>query len=136
MRGRRAIRPLRSAPDFRCGQCPMRLPDAIPTRTAPAGDRDHDPATVAARLRALALPETRDLTPDALVATRAKGVAHRHYRLAGRGLLLRVPLPSPWGGTAPDAVRYEAACFARAEPSGATPRLVATVEPGPGLPLG
>jgi len=114
----------------------MPSPDATPTSAAPTAGRDHDRATIAARLRALTLPATRDLTSDALAAMPAKGVAHRHYRLAGRGLVLRVPLPSPWGGTVPDVVHYEAACFARAEPSGATPRLVATVEPGPGLPLG
>jgi aminoglycoside phosphotransferase (APT) family kinase protein len=114
----------------------MPSPDATPTSPAPTAGCDHDRATLAARLRALALPATRDLTPDALAAMPAKGVAHRHYRLAGRGLVLRVPLPAPWGGAAPDAVRYEAACFARAKPSGATPRLVAMVEPGPDLPLG
>jgi hypothetical protein len=50
--------------------------------------------------------------------------------------VLRVPLPSPWSGAAPDALRYEAACFMRTGPSGATPRLAAIVEPGAGLPLG
>jgi aminoglycoside phosphotransferase (APT) family kinase protein len=85
------------------------------------------PATssVAARLRA-----------EDLVPMREKGVAHAHFRLAGRGLVLRVPRLSQWALPPEENLAYQAACFARAAPSGATPRLVAVLPVGEQLPRG
>ena len=65
-----------------------------------------------------------------------KGVAHRHYRIAGMGRVLRVPRLSQWELT-PDAnLAYQEACFRRAEPSGVTPRLFEVLLPCPVLPRG
>ncbi len=84
-------------------------------------------------LRGIGLP---DLTPLA-----ARGIAHDHVRIGATGYLARVPRHGQFAparaGAAPDAyIRYQAASFARAAPSGHVPRLVAAIAPSPGLPLG
>ena len=66
---------------------------------------------------------------------REKGVAHAHYRLPG-GFVLRVPRLSQWALAPADNLAYQAACFRRAEPSGATPRLHAVLPVGADLPRG
>ena len=76
------------------------------------------------------------LRAEALVPMREKGVAHAHFRLAGRGLVLRVPRLSQWALPPEENLAYQAACFARAAPSGATPRLAAVLPVNPALPRG
>lgn len=71
-----------------------------------------------------------------LVPLRVKGLAHDHVRLAGTGLLARIPTQSQLGLPARAALSYEAACFRRAAPSGCTPRLHAVIDPAPALPWG
>lgn len=66
----------------------------------------------------------------------SNGIAHGHHRIGGTGLLLRVPRWSQVGLAPLDHLRQEAAGFRHAEPSGHTPRLLATLDPGPALPLG
>ncbi len=67
---------------------------------------------------------------------REKGVAHAHFRLVGRGLVLRVPRLSQWALPPAENLAYQAACFRRAEPSGATPRLAAVLPVSDDLPRG
>jgi len=50
-----------------------------------------------------------------------KGLAHEHIRIAGRGLVLRVPRLSQFGLEPEANLQYQRACFERAEASGATP---------------
>ena len=85
-------------------------------------------------------PATAALVPhlraDDVQPMREKGVAHAHYRLAAHGLVLRVPKLSQWA-LAPEAnLAYQEACFRRAEPSGATPRLHAALPVSDDLPRG
>src|SRR6185437_13459270 len=88
---------------------------------------------ILARLLARQKPAA-GVTASDILPMREKGVAHAHFRLRGKGLVLRVPRP---GQAAPAAsLAYQAACFSRAAPSGATPHLVATIEPETGLPGG
>lgn len=65
-----------------------------------------------------------------------KGVAHDHVRLAGRGLVARVPRWSQQGLDPRTNLHYQATAFARAAPSGHTPELVDVLEPRDGLPMG
>lgn len=65
-----------------------------------------------------------------------RGVAHDHLRLAGRGLVARVPRWSQAGLDATANLAHQAAAFERASSSGHTPRLVRVVEPRDGLPMG
>jgi hypothetical protein len=82
------------------------------------------------------LPRFADLAQDALVAMPRKGLAHAHYRMPGGRTLVRVPLAA-FGGLDPAAslVRQEA-CFARAQASDATPRVLGSVAPCAGVPFG
>lgn len=64
------------------------------------------------------------------------GVAHDHVRIAGHGLLARVPRVSQLALAAADNLAYQAACFARLAPSGRVPRLAAVIDPGDLLPMG
>jgi len=82
------------------------------------------------------LPAFRDVASEALRPLPVKGVAHDHVRVAGRGVVLRVPRLSQFGLPAAENLRYQAACFERAGPSGRTPRLYAVIEPYPGLTFG
>lgn len=67
-----------------------------------------------------------------------KGIAHHHVRIGASGYIARVPRPVQFAADAgPDAyIRYQAASFARAAPSGRVPRLVAAIMPASDLPLG
>lgn len=78
------------------------------------------------------LPQWRGLEPDALEKLPDKGLAHAHWRIAGKGVLARVP-------RAPDrdqALLRQATCFRRLEPCGRVPRLHAVIEPSAALPGG
>jgi Phosphotransferase enzyme family len=85
-------------------------------------------------------PATAALLPrwraEDVVAMREKGVAHAHYRLPALGLVLRIPRLSQWALAPAENLAYQAACFARAQASGATPRLHAVLPVGPDLPRG
>lgn len=65
-----------------------------------------------------------------------KGVAHDHWRVKGRGAILRVPRVSQLGLAPAANLAYQRACFERAAASGVTPRLLAVIEPDSGLPFG
>jgi aminoglycoside phosphotransferase (APT) family kinase protein len=83
-----------------------------------------DATTLAAALSRL--PHWRAVEPAALEKLPDKGLAHAHWRIAGKGVLVRVP-------RAPDrdqALLRQATCFRRIEPSGRAPRLYAVIEPG------
>jgi hypothetical protein len=73
---------------------------------------------------------------DEVVRLRDKGAAHAHFRLGRTGLLLRVPRLSQWALAPRENLQYQEACFRRAEPSGATPKLEAVLPPSPALPSG
>jgi hypothetical protein len=67
-----------------------------------------------------------------LVELPRHGLAHRHWRLRGRGLVLRVPiLPG-----ADEMLTRQAAIFRRAAASAHTPALHAVLPPSPDLPSG
>ena len=77
------------------------------------------------------------ITADAVRPLPQKGIAHRHYRLAGTaGWLARVPKVSQFSLAAGDNLTYQAACFDRAAASGHTPRLHHLLAPTAGLPMG
>ena len=65
-----------------------------------------------------------------------KGLAHWHVRLPGSGLLVRVPKQSQMDLPAAANLAYQAACFARAAPSGHVPRLHTVLAPSSQLPRG
>ncbi len=71
-----------------------------------------------------------------LVPMPLKGVAHDHVRLAGRGVIARVPRWSQQGLDPRTNLHYQAAAFTRAAASGHTPTLVDVLEPRDGLPMG
>lgn len=103
------------------------LPRPSPIKALHAGLR---------RLRQFAWVELGDLDPMT-----DGGLAHAHIRIRGgliqgRNVLARVPLWSQYGLSPAENLAYQAACFARAAPSGRTPVLHATLPPGPGLPFG
>jgi len=91
----------------------------------------------------LNIPSRRDLTialnaagalvrPDTLEELPRSGLAHRHWRLRGRGLVLRVPiLPG-----ARDTLDRQAEMFRRAAASGHTPALHAMLPVSRSLPAG
>jgi Ser/Thr protein kinase RdoA (MazF antagonist) len=91
-------------------------------------------AAILARHRATAALFPR-LRPEEVLPMREKGVAHAHYRLPG-GFVLRVPRLSQWALGPAENLAYQAACFERAQPSGATPRLHAVLPVGADLPRG
>jgi len=70
-----------------------------------------------------------------------RGIAHDHvrvrgHRIDGAPLLLRVPRLSQWGLEPADNLAYQRACFERALPSGATPRLLGVLPINRALPWG
>jgi aminoglycoside phosphotransferase (APT) family kinase protein len=76
-----------------------------------------------------AAPERLERLPD-------KGLAHDHVRLAGCGLLARVPKQSQMGLPAAANLAYQSACFERAAASGHAPRLHGRLPPAAaGTPL-
>ncbi len=64
------------------------------------------------------------------------GLAHAHVRLAGTGVLARIPKQSQMGLAAADNLAYQAACFERASASGHAPRLHGVLPPCSELPRG
>ncbi|UEM02687.1 aminoglycoside phosphotransferase family protein [Skermanella rosea] len=72
-----------------------------------------------------------DLTP--LPTT---GLAHDHVRVAGHGVLLRVPRQSQLGLSAASNLTYQAACFERAGAGGHVPGLHAVMLPEATVPMG
>lgn len=93
-----------------------------------------DATTLATALAAL--PAFGAVRPDDLQPLSDKGLAHAHWRVRDRGLMLRVPRPRKNGRPAADQLAYQAAAFERAAPSGRTPRLHGIVPPSPNLPQG
>jgi hypothetical protein len=89
-----------------------------------------DASTLARALAAL--PGWDGIGADALELLPDKGLAHRHWRIARRGVLARVPRPADTDG----ALLRQAACFKRLGPCGRAPRLHAVIEPSPNLPGG
>jgi hypothetical protein len=85
---------------------------------------------------AAALAEMGRYGAAELEPLRVKGIAHDHLRLIGTGLIVRVPRQSQFALPPDDNLRYQAACFERAHPSGHTPRLDAVIQPRAGLPMG
>ncbi|RYF43832.1 MAG: aminoglycoside phosphotransferase family protein, partial [Comamonadaceae bacterium] len=71
-----------------------------------------------------------------LVPLADKGLAHVHMRLAGTGLLARIPKQSQLGLPPAQALAYEAACFRSAAASERTPRLHGVLPPSEDLPRG
>lgn len=63
-------------------------------------------------------------------------MAHDHVRLAGRGLVARIPRWSQVGLDPAANLAHQAAAFERAAASGHTPRLDAVLAPSEGLPMG
>jgi aminoglycoside phosphotransferase (APT) family kinase protein len=82
------------------------------------------------------LPALGDLPAAALEPMPARGVAHEHLRLKGRGLVARVPRWSQVGLEPLANLNHQAAAFARAAASGHTPHLAGVLSPRPGLPMG
>ena len=66
------------------------------------------------------------------------GLAHHHVAISGSEppVLARIPKQSQLRLDAATNLEYQAACFDRAEPSGHTPRLFATLRPSQGLSRG
>jgi aminoglycoside phosphotransferase (APT) family kinase protein len=89
-----------------------------------------DATTLAAALGGL--PQWRGLEPGALQKLPDKGLAHAHWRIAGKGALVRVPRASDHD----KALLRQATSFRRLEPCGRTPRLHAVIEPSEALPGG
>lgn len=65
-----------------------------------------------------------------------QGLAHAHVRLAGSGVLARIPKQSQMNLGASDNLAYQAACFERASASGHAPRLHGVLPPSAALPRG
>lgn len=101
-------------------------------------DIEEQPSTSLDPLRAALgrLPGFGDVAADALEPMRVKGLVHEHIRVRGRGVVLRVPHWSQFGLAPADNLAYQTACFERAAPSGATPRLRGVIPIQPGLPYG
>jgi aminoglycoside phosphotransferase (APT) family kinase protein len=101
-----------------------------------------DTALIDVLRRALAgVPRLAPLAAARWAPLPGRGVAHDHFAAEGAAIggvpaLLRVPRVSQWGLAPERQLEYEAAAFARAEPSGVTPRFLGTVPPQPGLPMG
>ena len=77
-----------------------------------------------------------DVAPGELQPMRVKGLVHEHVRIKGRGLVLRVPRLSQFGLEPEANLDYQRACFERAEPSGATPRIHGVLPVADRIPYG
>ncbi|MCY3770245.1 MAG: phosphotransferase [Gammaproteobacteria bacterium] len=84
----------------------------------------------------LRLERFGDIRPDALVPMLGKGLTHAHAEIRGTGAVLRIPRLSVHGFGPMQNLAYQAACFDRAAPSGATPLLLGRIAPGEGIPWG
>ena len=87
-------------------------------------------------LRAALLTQWPALAGAPLEPLADKGLAHHHVRLAGTGLIARLPKQSQMGLAAQANLDYQAACFRRASASGHAPALRGVLAPGPDLPRG
>ena len=97
----------------------------------------HDSLDLDALAAALAaIPRFAAVRRADLQPLRVKGIAHDHVRIRGTGLLLRVPRQSQFALSAEANLAYQTACFERARPGGATPRLHATLPPSASIPMG
>lgn len=65
-----------------------------------------------------------------------KGLAHLHVRLAGTGVLARIPKQSQLGLPPEANLRHQQACFERAGSGGHAPRLLGVLPVSPDLPRG
>lgn len=88
-----------------------------------------------------ARPDCRGVARDDLALLDVCGIAHDHvrvqgHRIDGAPLLLRVPRLSQWGLAPEDNLAYQRSCFARALPSGATPRFLGVLAVSHALPMG
>lgn len=95
-----------------------------------------DRGALTAALRAVLQAQRSPWADAAIEALPDHGLAHVHLRLAGTGVLARVPKQSQMGLGAAANLAYQAACFERAAPSGHVPRLHGLLPPGPALPRG
>ncbi len=102
---------------------------------APSLDSPPHAATALARTLA-ELAASTGIPAEALEPAGFSGMAHDHYRVRGKGLILRVPRVSQWGLPAEANLAYQAAAFRRAAASGHTPRLEAVLPRHPALPMG
>ena len=93
-----------------------------------------DPAALAAAMRTL--PGFAGLQGADLSVLNVKGLAHDHWALADRPVLLRVPKQSQFALSAADNLAYQAACFERVAVSGHGPRLHGVLAPSRALPMG
>jgi hypothetical protein len=89
-----------------------------------------------ASLRAALRAGAPALADAALEMMADKGLAHHHVRLAGTGVIARVPKQSQLGLEARANLEYQAACFERASASGHAPALHGVLAPSPQLPRG
>ena len=84
-----------------------------------------------------ALREARSPWADASIEPLPdSGLAHAHLRLAGTGVLARVPKQSQMDLPALANLGYQAACFTRAAAGGHAPRLHGVLPPSAALPRG
>ena len=97
-------------------------------------DYGADPSVFLAALRRL--PGFDDVAAGDLEPMPVKGLVHAHIRIKGRGLVLRVPRLSHFGHDPVRSLAYQAACFERAWPSGATPELYGVIPVQPRIPNG
>jgi len=101
-----------------------------------------EPAIIDDLRRALAADaRLAPLAEARLVPLPGCGVAHEHVvaeggTIEGVPAILRVPCVSQWGMAPAAQLAYEAAAFARAAPSGVTPRFIGTLPVQAGLPMG
>ncbi len=93
-----------------------------------------DTAALLAALRTL--PRFAAIADNALVPLERKGLAHTHLRITGGRALVRIPL-GVYGNLDPArSLEREAECFARAQASDATPRLLGVLPPSDALAFG
>jgi hypothetical protein len=88
------------------------------------------------RLRAALRAASHPAAGAGLERLRDKGLAHDHVRLAGSGLLARIPKQSQLDLPPDEALAYEAACFSRAAPAGSSPALQGVLAVGQELSRG
>lgn len=100
----------------------------------PTDSETLDPMILAAALARQ--PGLAGIAPGDLVPMPQKGVAHAHFRVGRHGMVLRVPRLSQWALAAADNLAYQAECFRRAAPSGATPKLHAALPITDAMPRG
>lgn len=106
------------------------MPDSLPCADTRLDAQD---ALAGALARAGLAADIRAMHPMA-----DTGLAHHHLWLARRGedWVARLPKQSQMGLPADENLAYQAACFARAGPSGHTPALQGVLPPSPELPRG